>query len=230
MPDLNAQYPDGVEGIILEPTDAKNVGIGHKGNVFVELEFSGDGGHGSVAKPYAQRAIHKAAVFIYDLPNISDRWHEKYSNAVLGEPTINVTNLQSGGSAALNAVPESATVTIDIRTTPELGKNLSQELHAIAKKYQCTFTYPHAPNGHGLCPETSTLLKIARNEFKAQDITIFQGATDQLFFTDKDIPMIIYGPGANAAMHQPNEYVEKAAIETCINTIQTIYTHYVSHS
>ncbi len=230
IPDLTATYPGGVEGVILEPTDARTIGIGHKGNVFVTLTFEGEGGHGSAVKPYNQRAAHNAATFVTAIPQIGDAWQKNYSDRVLGLPTINVTDLQSSGSPALNAIPEAVTVTLDIRTTPQLGRVLSQELKAIAKKYTCTYSYPYNPSGYGLCPENSVLLKIARKEFAADSILVFQGATDQLFFTEKNIPMLIYGPGCNAVMHQPDEYVEISAIETCLNTIKAIYTQYTAHS
>lgn len=230
MPDMNSHYQEGAEGIILEPTDAGTVGIGHKGNVFATLTFEGIGGHGSVAKPYKQRAAHKAAMFMNKLQTISDLWDKKYSDTALGSPTVNITNVHSGGSTALNAIPEVVTITLDIRTTPRLGAALSDELTTIAKLYSCTVSYPYSPNSYGLCPESSRLLNIARKLFDAEKIGVFQGATDQLFFTEKNIPMLIYGPGCNAVMHQPDEYVEISAIETCLNTIKTIYTQYTSHS
>lgn len=228
IPDLTAAYPGGVEGLILEPTDACTVGIGHKGNVFVTVTFEGEGGHGSIAKPYKERASYTAAGFIHSLDHINENWQKNYAHTVLGLPTINVTDIHSKGSAALNAIPEKVAVTIDIRTTPELGKSLSQELKIIAKEYKCTYSYPYNPSGYGLCPDSSVLLTIARERFAADSIQVFQGATDQLFFTEKNIPMLIYGPGCNAVMHQPDEYVAISAIENSVETIKTIYETYAS--
>lgn len=229
IPDLTAAYPGGVEGVILEPTDARTIGIGHKGNVFVTCTFEGEGGHGSVEKPFKLRATYKAATFVNAIGHINENWQKNYANSTLGLPTINVTDIHSQGSSALNAIPEKVVVTLDVRTTPELSTSLAQELKTIAKEYKCTYSYPYNPSGYGLCPENSVLLKIARKGFAADSILVFQGATDQLFFTEKNIPMLIYGPGCNAVMHQPDEYVEISAIETCLNTIKTLYTLYSAH-
>jgi acetylornithine deacetylase/succinyl-diaminopimelate desuccinylase-like protein len=228
MPDFNQAYPEGVEGIILEPTDATHYGIGHKGNVFVQLTFKGAGGHGSVALPYTNRASYKAAHFIAKLSALQKIWQQDYTHKILGSPTINVTDLASLGSAAFNAVPQEVVVTLDIRTSPLLATHFEKELNMLAKKYDFSYNYPYNPSGYGLCPESSVLLSYVRSTVPSHTITVFQGATDQLFFTEKNIPMLIYGPGCNAVMHQPNEYVEITAIQKATTTIQKLITQFAS--
>ena len=226
LPDFTNAYPGGVEGFILEPTNSAYVAIGHKGNIFVTLTFDGQGGHGSMELPYQQRASHKAAHFIQQLPRIAQSWKTTYTHAILGEPTINVTNIESVGSKALNAVPQSVIVSLDIRTTPELSAQFTGAIDALAATYGATYSYPYKPNGYGLCSEDSQLLAIAKKQFAVKDIRVFQGASDQLFFTANNIPMLIYGPGTDTVMHQPNEYVEISAIDKTYNVLQSFIAHF----
>lgn len=226
LPDLNRHYPIGVEGVILEPTDASYIGIGHKGNVFINLVFEGQGGHGSEIINPELRAVAKMSHFVNELQNISASWVKKYTDRHLGKPTINVTSVKSLGSEALNAVPEAVTMTLDIRTTPKLSSSLTEELKALAKKFVFKFSMPYEPTGYGLCDPNSKVLKIVKSQVGPQNIQIFQGASDQLFFTAKNIPMIIFGPGTNAVMHHPNEFVELKKIEKCQAILEDLIEKY----
>lgn len=195
-------------GLILEPTNANNFGLGNKGNIFCELKFVGEGGHGSVNINKDARAIEQLSHFISNLSDTREDWAKKYSNTLLGKPTINVTSLLAGDKNSLNVIPSTANCTLDIRTTPEFENNYKNEFNKLSAKYGFTYTLPFGLTKHGLCKTNSKIYKIANINYKNMNINTFTGATDQCFFTEKNLPMLIFGPGENSQMHKPDEFVK----------------------
>lgn len=222
--DLSKPYRQGIEGLILEPTNAETVGVGSKGNIFCDLTFLGRGGHGSVSLNANERATYKMANFIKYIPEIEDKWRKRYSDKTLGKPTINVTNVMSLGGDAPNVVPQQIDLKLDIRTTPSLEINFNSTMNTLAKNYDFTYVLPHGITSPGLCPQNSYLLRIVTKKFGKT--SLFQGATDQTFFTAKKIPMLIYGPGDNATMHQSDEFVTVKNIEKSQRKIEEIIENY----
>ena len=195
-------------GLILEPTNSNNFGLGSKGNVFCEIHFKGVGGHGSVSGNKKDRSIEQMANFINALPKIRKEWADKYSEALLGEPTINVTSVFAGDNTAQNVIPNIASCVIDVRTTPQLENTYKKELNKLASKYSFSYNLPHGLTKHGLCQKDSSIFKLAKKYYQKMDIKVFTGATDQCFYTEHNIPMLIFGPGENTQMHKPGEYVK----------------------
>ena len=195
-------------GLILEPTNSNSFGLGSKGNVFCEIHFKGVGGHGSVSGNKKDRSIEQMANFINALPEIRKDWADKYSEALLGEPTINVTSVFAGDKTAQNVIPNIASCVIDVRTTPQFEDTYKKELDKLASKYSFSYGLPHGLTKHGLCQKDSTIFKLAEKYYQKMDIKVFTGATDQCFYTEHNIPMLIFGPGKSSQMHNPDEFVK----------------------
>jgi succinyl-diaminopimelate desuccinylase len=206
-------------GLILEPTNANSFGLGSKGNVFCEINFKGLGGHGSVSGNKTDRSIEQLANFINALPVIRKEWTNKYSEALLGEPTINVTSVFAGDKSAQNVIPNIASCVIDVRTTPQLEKSYKKELDKLASKYKFSYSLPHGLTKHGLCQKDSTIFKLAEKYYQKMDIKVFTGATDQCFYTEHNIPMLVYGPGESTQMHNLDEFVKVQNVSKAASVI-----------
>ena len=57
-------------GIIAEPTNNKNIEIGHRGNRFLTLKFTGESGHASQQENYQKSALSKASFFLSQINDI----------------------------------------------------------------------------------------------------------------------------------------------------------------
>lgn len=204
-----------VGGVILEPTAARAIALGHKGNVFFEVNTSGKHGHSSQQMESGQSALAKAAVFVNDLPHIQQEWKSTFVDPVLGNSTINATGLSSPQTAA-NVIPSTATVRIDLRFNAALAQTLMSEIERICAKYDLQLNQSSVMlSPYGICNQDSQLYKAVRTCFSDLPLTTFGGSTDQCFFAEAGINMIIYGPGDPTYMHQPNEAVDVALLPIC---------------
>lgn len=201
-----------IAAIIGEPTNLTSIEIGHRGNIFLQLETNGVTGHG--AKEYTQHDLATEKMF-QSLQNLSQKFHQwkkEYKDA-LGVPSFNVTSFHTS-DVSINKIPDSCLALLDIRTTLRfhnqvyalvkevVGKNgnvsqVKQELHPsfLSKK--------------------SSILHTAKTILSKVDCTISMGSTDQAIFLDHGIDAIVYGPGNKDVIHKENEYV---SVEDCVKT------------
>lgn len=106
--------------VIAEPTDNYPY-VGHKGLIWFEVETKGKTAHGSMPDK-GDNAILKLARCIGCMSQFKfsvDR-HE-----VMGEPTYNVGTIAGGLNT--NSVPDSARMTLDMRTVPGIDHNALRE-------------------------------------------------------------------------------------------------------
>jgi acetylornithine deacetylase/succinyl-diaminopimelate desuccinylase-like protein len=217
------RYED-VGGLILEPTDAEFVGVGHRGDTLWNVHAEGPGGHASQTFD-SFPAIEKVSRFVAALPSIRKDWNAKYSDTILGAPSVNVTSLKANGKS--NVVPGGASAALNLRVTPQLRTYLDEVRANLADTYDIAITQSWEPNPSVSDSETliyKTMQSVALDlPFKA-----FPGATDKHAFDRHGIPMLIYGPGAVAAMHQPDEWVEYYKIITCRSVIEHAIRYYAA--
>ena len=97
--------------MVAEPT-ANYPYVGHKGLVWFEIETTGVTAHGSMPE-VGDNAIIKMARVIGDLEGFR---FPVESHPVMGSPTLNVGTIRGGLNT--NSVPDSAKITVDVRTVP----------------------------------------------------------------------------------------------------------------
>ncbi|HEX9153825.1 MAG TPA: M20/M25/M40 family metallo-hydrolase, partial [Candidatus Saccharimonadales bacterium] len=107
-----------IGGLILEPTNAEFVGVGHRGDTVWDMAAHGPGGHASKHFDGETPPIEKLSRVLVDLPDIRRQWAAKYTNTLLGRPSINPTVINAGN--AENVVPTQANALLNLRVTPEL--------------------------------------------------------------------------------------------------------------
>ena len=101
--------------VVAEPT-ANYPYIGHKGLMWVEIETRGKTAHGSMPEQ-GENAILKMNKVIDKLEHFD--WKHQCGvdcHPVMGKPTMNIATIHGGLNT--NSVPDSARLTIDVRTVP----------------------------------------------------------------------------------------------------------------
>ncbi len=101
--------------VVAEPT-ANYPYIGHKGLLWVEIETKGKTAHGSMPEQ-GENAILKMTKVIGQLEHFDWKHHcGTDCHHVMGKPTMNIATVHGGLNT--NSVPDSAKLTIDVRTVP----------------------------------------------------------------------------------------------------------------
>ncbi len=193
--------------IIAEPTGLSRIEIGHRGNAFVRLSFTGQAGHGSQQASFGRSALGGAAKFLADVDSIAAALAVKHADATLGKPSIVATSVQAGSPASPNKTADNATVIVDIRTTPSLDKALSSSLDSLGEEYSFTWQNVADPVISCLCPATAPILGRMQSITGNVPVAVSLGATDQGFWQAIGVDTIVFGPGEFEQAHAQNEWV-----------------------
>jgi acetylornithine deacetylase/succinyl-diaminopimelate desuccinylase-like protein len=209
--------------VLVEPTGLKEIEIGHKGNVFLKLTVKGDSGHGSRPETIKTHAVLEMAQALLALPKLSQVWQKKYTDSTLGSPTIGIaTSIQAGDSKVPNKFPDICVATLDVRTTPSLHKKVIKEVKAFLNNPKIMVEYVSTPAAWGLTEKQNPIVSATQIVMSNAELSISPGATDQCFFTNKNIPAVVLGPGESEVMHQPNEYCYHKKIPEAVVAYQKI--------
>ena len=208
-----------VGGLILEPTDAAYIAPGHRGVGNWNITADGPGGHASKHFEDEVPALEKISRFFAAFPEIRQEWEQLYSDPMLGKPWLNPTILHAGDT--MNVVPLHAEATMNLRITPKLAEKLAGIRRGWEKTFGITIHELWKPQPT-VCSPGEHIYKTAQAALPHVPFKPFPGATDQRVFAVQQIPMLIFGPGCVAAMHQPNEWVHISAMNTCRQHIAAI--------
>ncbi len=214
-----------ISAIVCEPTGLKNIGLAHKGNLFLKVTTKGKSGHGSEPISNTDHSVIKMYEVTRNLGKLSNKWKREYKNVILGFPTIGlVTSILSGSEAVPNKFPDSCSATFDIRTTPEMHNLAFKEIKkAIGKIGKVEYLYP--PVSYGFTNKDSKISKVFQEVTKLK-LVVFSGSSDMPFFTQIGIPTLIFGPGEASQMHKANEYCYSYKIDKCLDIFMRVIKGY----
>ncbi len=212
--------------IVAEPTDNRPM-VGHKGALWLDLAFSGVTAHGSMPEQ-GDNAIYKACDGIQAL-RAFDFGME--AHPVMGGATLNVGTMQAGMN--INSVPDSAHVSVDIRTTvgqtnagvrDQLVKALGPQVKiGTLTDMDHVYTDPQDPWMQKVFAVCEGLFGEAP---KIETAAYFSDAS-VLKPAYGDPPTVILGPGAMSMAHQTDEYCEIDKIDACIEAFTAIGKDYL---
>jgi succinyl-diaminopimelate desuccinylase len=190
--------------------------VGHKGSLKFHARFRGVSAHGSMPH-LGVNAIYKAARAI---PGLAGFDFEAQPHPVMGGPTLNVGTIEGGSS--VNAVPDSASIGVDIRTVPGMRHDLLlKRIHGVIGEEAELDVFSDLPPVWtepqqewvqrvfeickpyvGEAPEarTAPYMTDAANLLKA-----YAGA-----------PAVVLGPGEAAMAHQTDEYCSMERIREAV--------------
>ncbi|GGL56956.1 M20 family metallopeptidase [Sporolactobacillus putidus] len=217
--------------VIGEPTNNELL-IAHKGVLWLEIIINGKTAHAGWPEN-GVNAISAMHVFVQKLGEIDLPNHE-----ILGKSTLNL-GLINGGTAP-NMVADRCQLTIDIRMVP--GQERDGILHQVktilaAISDPMGITYKVNVLNNMLPVSTSRedpFIKVSADTLQEvlDKKPIFGGAnyySDGSIFTteNKNIPILIFGPGNPVMAHQPNEWVDLRNFIDSIRYYIALAVHYL---
>ncbi len=191
-----------------EPTNLQ-VGVQAKGVLAVRFEVQGRSAHG--ATPWlGDNAIVKAIEVFRGIESLP---FARQSSALFDRPSINLGRIWGGD--ALNKVPDTCVIDVDIRFLPEQDPEaILEQLGEIpGTKVLATFRRPPAvveassPFVLGLCEAASPhhperVMSVGRD-----------GASDAVSFLNAGVPAVEFGPVGDGH-HGPEEWVSVASLRS----------------
>jgi len=222
--------------IIGEPTGMRPF-VGHKGGMELIAEITGTPGHAS--KPGGRvNAIYYAAKLI---DFINQTAADIASRPVAGSPfDPPYTSLSVGrieGGEARNVIPANCRFDWEIRPLPGddphavlalirdyADRELVPEMQAIAPDTGIKLTAISDVPPMDARPQSVAAELVARlwtNE--APDVVSF--GTDGAYFQQAGMETIVFGPGGMDQMHQPDEYIEEAALSQGLIFLDRVLAH-----
>lgn len=230
-------YVDDINAMLIgEPTNLE-VGIAHKGGLWVEVKTFGQTAHAS--KPeLGINAVDQLLAAIPEIKNIINVELDKVIDENLGRSTLSLN--QFNGGNAINVVPDSATALIDIRVVPGIDPQLIVEkindyLNSLAEKdpqfngtaKSIVDLSPMSTDGNDPFVD---LTKTAVDDVTGTESNLFNmnGATDAAaFLSHAQFPVLILGPGSGSQAHQPNEFVDIQQFYDAITIYEKIVSKYL---
>jgi acetylornithine deacetylase len=222
--------------VIGEPTGMQPF-IGHKGGMELTTIVRGSSGHAS--KPDGKvNAIYYAAKMIEMINQIAS---EKAANpdpsSPFDPPYTSLSIGQIDGGEGRNIIPDECRFDWEIRPLPgddphaTLGllrdyavQVLIPEMQAIDPEADIEFILISDVPAMEARPDSLAAQLIARlwtNE--KPDVVSF--GTDGAYFQQAGMETVVFGPGGMAQMHQPDEYIEQAAIDEGIAFLTRLLSH-----
>lgn len=199
--------------VVGEPTGCQVVHA-HKGCAWIDLASLGRACHASRPE-LGDNAILTAARLAVALDGKFGQFlRENFADPVLGEPTLNPGEIHGGTRP--NIVPDRATLTIDMRTTPALAAAdplrvltdfLDREFpDRSIHVYERSSCRPlHTPADH---PMVRRLLEATGNA-----LTTAPWFCDAAHLAAGGIPAVAAGPGSIEQAHTVDEWISIAALE-----------------
>jgi acetylornithine deacetylase len=222
--------------IIGEPTEMRPF-IGHKGGMELTAEVIGTAGHAS--KPagtvnaiyYAARLINfinQTAADIASRPDETSPFDPPYTSLSVG---------QIVGGEARNVIPASCRFDWEIRPLP------LDDPHAVLARVQDFVDQVLVPEMQAISPDAGITNRIicdvpgmeARPHSVAAELIarlwtnetpdVVSFGTDGAYFQQAGMETIVFGPGGMAQMHQPDEFIEEAAVQQGLQFLDRVLDH-----
>jgi succinyl-diaminopimelate desuccinylase len=220
--------------VIGEPT-AMQVGVAHKGALWLRAVFGGQSAHGSMPH-HGSNAILHAMRF---LRGLDDYTFGVPAHPLLGASTVSANMIHAG--TASNVVPDRCELTLDVRTVP--GVNHPAVLTSLRALIAASVPADLAPRS-GLevildrapvdTDPHAAVVQAALRAARAGQGTepAVHGLT---YFTDGSVigpatglPMVILGPGEPGQAHQTDEHVSVQRVLECVDVYEGLAIEYYS--
>jgi succinyl-diaminopimelate desuccinylase len=190
-----------------EPTDL-HIGVQAKGALVVRFEVTGRAAHGST--PWlGENAVLKAIDLYHridSLPFACER------SELFDGPSVSLGRIAGGN--AVNAVPDSCTMDVDIRYLPTQDPaEVMRQVRTLGAEAMPLYQVPAAHlNPHN--DHVKLLRHVVRSHRDGKALRVGRnGASDAVLFLERGVPSVEFGP-AGAGHHGPEEHVEIGSLAT----------------
>jgi len=190
-----------------EPTDLQ-IGVQAKGALVVRFEVRGRAAHGST--PWLGENAVLKAIDLYrrigDLPFASDH------SELFDGPSVSLGRI--AGGKAVNAVPDTCRIDVDIRHLPTQDPlEVMRQLRTLHPAPELLYQVP-AAQLNPYHDHVKLLRHVVRRHREGRAIGVGRhGASDAVLFLERGIPCVEFGP-SGAGHHGPEEHVEIASLAT----------------
>lgn len=230
---------DRIDGVIVAEPEGGEVCPVAKGAIRLAVTFTGTMAHGAMPWMGCNPLPAVGAM----LAAIADTQHvlraEHGDHPLLGPVCLTPTVLHAGDLEQINVMPATATLAVDVRTTPavahaELISGLADTAARIAQinhvAADLTVIDDRPPVDTPVDHPVVRAMLAGHREATGLDAAIggVPGATDGTILTrDAGLATVVYGPGGKWIAHQADEYVEVADIRTSTRAFIAAARHFL---
>jgi succinyl-diaminopimelate desuccinylase len=206
--------------IVGEPTSNYPL-VGHKGSVKFHAHFKGVSAHGSMPH-LGVNAIYKAAKALGKLEGFD---FGVPAHPVMGKPTLNVGTIEGGNT--VNAVPDAASIGVDIRTVPGMDHTaLLRRLSSLLEEAELDVFSNLAPvwtppDGEWVQRVFEICKPYARETLEPRTAPYMTDAAN-LLKVYAGAPTVVLGPGEAAMAHQTDEYCSMERIRESVSIYEAL--------
>ncbi len=215
--------PGGV--IIPEPTDFAVI-TAHRGLLWLEITTKGKAVHSSMPQ-HGVNAIMSMRRVLDELEHYEVAFDP---HPLLGACSVSVNTIRGG--EAMNIVPDSCSIGIDIRTLPRQNLDaIRHDLERLLAKIRADA--PHF-DGHVSTDraveamETDPECEFVKAFCEAVDVDLTNAVgftTDGPHLVPLGAPIVIYGPGKPGLCHQVDEHIALGDMETAVTYFKKVIQH-----
>ena len=211
--------------VVAEPT-ANYPYIGHKGLMWVEIETKGKTAHGAMPEQ-GENAILKMNKVIGQLEHFDWKHHCGIDcHHVMGKPTMNIATIHGGLNT--NSVPDSAKLTIDVRTVPGIDHvHLCHSMQTLigdvgqVRKIVDTPTLYSEPD-EWIESVYATATPFIEGKPSPRTIMFSTDGADLKRGYGGSVPTVIIGPGQPEMAHQTDEWCSVNRIDQSVEIFEKI--------
>jgi acetylornithine deacetylase len=207
--------------IVTEPTDLQ-IGVGHKGFAWIEIDVAGRAAHGS--RPREGRdAIMRAGRVLARLEQLDRELQSRPPHPIMETASLHASTIHGGREWSM--YPDACRLQVERRTVVgETDDTVRAEVDALLAALRAedpafeaaarlVFARPayETPSGHAL---VSGLQRAARARGVEAPTTGMSFWTDAAVLGEAGIPSVLFGPGG-AGLHSTEEYVRVDEVVAC---------------
>jgi len=217
-------HADGAAGAIICEPEEREVCVAHKGSLRLRLVSYGRIAHGAMP----EEGINALAGMVRLLARILDLetqvQAEQGIHPLLGKPYITPTIARaplSGDASQINCLPDQCDAYLDIRSLPSMRHgDLIERIRGLMAALQSEFpvfryelqVIDDRPSTEIAVdhPLVQALVAAHTRVYGARPVFGgVPGATDGVILVrDRQVPVVVYGPGDKRIPHQPDEFVD----------------------
>ena len=206
--------------IVGEPTSNYPL-VGHKGSLKFHARFRGVSAHGSMPE-LGVNAIYKAGKA---LATLEDFDFQTPAHAVMGKPTLNVGTMEGG--VTVNAVPDAASIGVDIRTVPgmdhdqvlqRIKSSLPEAELEVFSNLKPVWTTPD----HEWIQRVFEICKPYLDGPAQARTAPYMTDAANLLKVYAGAPTVVLGPGEAAMAHQTDEYASQERIRQAVAIYESL--------
>lgn len=218
--------------VVTEPTDLE-IGIGHRGFAWMEIEARGRAAHGS--RPQDGRdAILRMGRVLQRLEALDRDLQARTPHAVMGTGSLHASLIEGGRE--LSSYPDRCRLQMERRTIAgESDATAAGEVAAILSalraedpEFEASYRLTFARPSYELAADHALPRALARSAAAVGRRTGRVGMsfwTDAAVLANAGIPSVLFGPGG-AGLHSIEEYVTIADVLVCRDTLARLVSEW----